>query len=121
MADAISFRVPIALPGDPTSALHATPKQYVDDGLSAKAPLVSPTFTGTPLVPTAPVGTNTAQVASTAFVIAEIEDRASGGGGSGLQLYIQDDAPASVLAFAWFQTGLGTDGNDYTLWFNVPD
>lgn len=31
----------------PTAADHATNKQYVDDGLALKAPLASPTFTGT--------------------------------------------------------------------------
>lgn len=35
-----------------------------------KAPLASPTFTGTPAAPTAAQGTNTTQVASTAFVAA---------------------------------------------------
>ena len=39
-------------------------------GLVAKAPLASPTFTGTPAAPTAAVGTNTTQVATTAFVTA---------------------------------------------------
>ena len=32
----------------------------------------SPTFTGTPVAPTASVGTNTAQIATTAYVVAEI-------------------------------------------------
>jgi hypothetical protein len=36
--------------------------------LAAKAPLASPTFTGTPAAPTATAGTNTTQVATTAFV-----------------------------------------------------
>ncbi len=36
--------------------------------LNAKAPLASPSFTGTPLVPTATDGTNNTQVASTVFV-----------------------------------------------------
>ena len=36
--------------------------------LAAKAPLASPTFTGTPAAPTASQGTNTTQVATTAFV-----------------------------------------------------
>lgn len=35
-----------------------------------KAPLASPTFTGTPAAPTAAAGTNTTQLASTAFVVA---------------------------------------------------
>lgn len=38
--------------------------------LAAKAPLASPTFTGTPAAPTATAGTNTTQVATTAFVTA---------------------------------------------------
>ncbi len=41
--------------------------------LGAKAALASPTFTGTPLVPTAAPGTNTLQAASTAFVKAAID------------------------------------------------
>lgn len=36
--------------------------------LAAKAPLASPTFTGTPAAPTASAGTNTTQIATTAFV-----------------------------------------------------
>lgn len=37
---------------------------------NAKAPINSPTFTGTPAAPTATVGTNTTQIATTAFVLA---------------------------------------------------
>ena len=44
-----------------------TPKQ-----LSVKANINSPTFTGTPKVPTASTGTSTTQAASTAFVAQEI-------------------------------------------------
>jgi hypothetical protein len=40
--------------------------------LNAKAALASPAFTGTPLAPTAAVGTNTTQVATTAFVSANL-------------------------------------------------
>lgn len=38
--------------------------------LGLKAPLASPTFTGTPAAPTAAPGTNTTQIATTAFVLA---------------------------------------------------
>lgn len=38
--------------------------------LAAKASLTSPTFTGTPAAPTAAAGTNTTQIATTAFVAA---------------------------------------------------
>jgi hypothetical protein len=40
--------------------------------LGAKANLASPALTGTPTAPTASVGTNTTQIATTAFVTAEI-------------------------------------------------
>jgi hypothetical protein len=38
--------------------------------VTGAAPLASPTFTGTPSAPTAALGTNTAQLATTAFVLA---------------------------------------------------
>ena len=44
--------------------------------LSAKAPLANPTFTGVPAAPTAAVDTNTTQVATTAFTVAQIADDA---------------------------------------------
>jgi len=46
--------------------------------LAAKAPLASPSLTGTPLAPTAAAGTNTTQIATTAFVHGEVV-AASGG------------------------------------------
>ena len=55
-------------------------KLYVKEGsslvstqadVSTKANIASPTFTGTPAAPTASAGTNTTQVATTAFVQAE--------------------------------------------------
>lgn len=54
--------------------------------LDLKAPLASPALTGTPTAPTAAVSTNTTQIATTAFVNAEIANDAptkSGGGASG--------------------------------------
>lgn len=50
------------------------------------APLASPALTGTPTAPTAAVGTNTTQLATTAYVNAEIANDAptkTGGGASG--------------------------------------
>jgi len=44
--------------------------------VALKAPIDSPTFTGTPAAPTAAVSTNTTQVATTAFVNAEIANDA---------------------------------------------
>jgi len=45
----------------------------VTTALGAKAPLASPALTGTPTAPTAAVGTDTTQIATTAFVIDQID------------------------------------------------
>jgi hypothetical protein len=58
----------------------------VSSDLALKAPLASPALTGTPTAPTAAVNTNTTQVATTAFTVAQIADDAptkTGGGASG--------------------------------------
>lgn len=44
----------------------------IQQELNLKAPLESPEFTGEPTTPTAPAGTNTTQIASTAYVQTEI-------------------------------------------------
>jgi hypothetical protein len=64
--------------GKPTSftpAAHSHPISQVtglQTALDAKAPLGSPALTGTPTAPTAVAGTNTTQLATTAFVAATI-------------------------------------------------
>ena len=45
----------------------------VTTALGTKAPLASPAFTGTPTAPTAAVGTDSTQIATTAFVIDQID------------------------------------------------
>lgn len=49
---------------------------------TSRAPLASPAFTGTPTAPTAALGTNTTQVATTAFVKAAVDAGGGGGGAS---------------------------------------
>jgi hypothetical protein len=75
------------------SAVSAFGLTLVDDADAATArttlgaaPLASPTFTGTPAGPTAAVNTNSTQLATTAFVVAQIADDAptkAGVGASG--------------------------------------
>jgi Collagen triple helix repeat (20 copies) len=48
--------------------------------LAAKAPLASPTFTGAPLAPTAAPGTNTSQIATTAYADAASTNKVNRGG-----------------------------------------
>lgn len=52
-----------------------TTKEYVTAQLNNKAPIASPAFTGTPTAPTAASGTNSTQIATTAFVQAAVEDK----------------------------------------------
>lgn len=55
-----------------TGAVVASSGDYTVAQVTGAAPLASPTLTGTPAAPTASAGTNTTQVATTAFVIAEL-------------------------------------------------
>lgn len=56
----------------PTSHTHAeSDVTNLATDLAAKAPLASPTFTGTPAAPTAAADTNTTQLATTAFVVGQ--------------------------------------------------
>jgi hypothetical protein len=51
-----------------TGAVTPQSGDYTVAEITGAAPLASPTFTGTPAAPTATSGTNTTQVATTAFV-----------------------------------------------------
>lgn len=68
---------------------EAVNKGQLDAAVAGVAPLASPTFTGTPAAPTAALGTNTTQLATTAFVKSAVDASALGftpiqqGGGSG--------------------------------------
>ena len=76
-------------------------KSYVDSELSLKAPLASPTFTGVPAAPTAVSGTNTTQIATTAFVQTEL----AGLGGGNTSITISDNSPLSPSSGdLWFNS-----------------
>jgi hypothetical protein len=57
---------------DNTSDANKPVSTATQTALNLKAPIASPTFTGTPAAPTAAGGTNTTQVATTAFVTAAL-------------------------------------------------
>ena len=70
---------------DASSSAAITAERTATATLTNKS-LTSPTLTGTPVAPTASVNTNTTQVATTAFVVAQIADDAptkTGTGASG--------------------------------------
>lgn len=62
-----------AVPTDASN--NAVSSNGVFDALALKAPLASPTLTGTPAAPTATAGTNTTQIATTAFVTAGLSGK----------------------------------------------
>ena len=61
----------------------------VQSELNNKAPLASPDLTGTPTAPTASAGTNTTQIATTAFV----QEALSGVGGGGVDIQLSSTQP----------------------------
>ena len=69
-----------------TGAVTATTGDYTVAQITGAAPLASPALSGTPTAPTATLGTNTTQIATTAFVLAN-------GGGSTLTF-----APLNLLS-----------------------
>lgn len=75
--------------------------------LNLKAPLASPAFTGVPTVPTAAPGTNTTQVASTAFVTAALSTA-----GGGLTIRETDGSPSAVFTTLEVPNGTLQDGGN---------
>lgn len=86
----------------------ATPKavKSVMDVVATKAPLVSPAMTGTPTAPTAPAGTNTEQLANTAFVRAAIAA-------------MINSSPAALDTLGELAAALGNDPNFATTITNL--
>ncbi|CEK05166.1 TPA: phage tail protein [Escherichia coli] len=91
-----------------SETLAATPKavKAVMDETNKKAPLNSPALTGTPTTPTAPQGTNSTQIASTAFVMAAIAA-------------LVDSSPDALNTLSELAAALGNDPNFATTMTNA--
>jgi len=94
--------------------LGTVTKRYIDAALALKAALASPALTGTPTAPTAAVGTNTTQIATTAYVIAQAFSTAlpSQTGNSGK--FVTTDG--STASWATVDTSVYSDA---TYWMGV--
>ena len=66
----LSYNGTAWVPSNATDLTAYATSASVTSALSVKAPLAGPTFTGVPAAPTASVGTNTTQLATTEFVVA---------------------------------------------------
>ena len=80
------------------SALTGTPTTLSGYGITDAAPLASPALTGTPTAPTAASGTNTTQIATTAYVQSAVS-----GFSAGANVSVSGNAPSSPSAGdLWF-------------------
>lgn len=98
--------------------------------LALKAPLASPVLTGTPAAPTAPAGTNTTQLATTAFVAAAAQIATPP---AAVVAFAQNSAPdgwlkcngaavsRSVYAKLYLSIGTTFGAGDGSTTFNLPD
>lgn len=85
VAEAVAWTSVTGKPSSFTPAAHTHPTSEVtglDATLAAKAPLASPALTGTPTAPTAVAGTNSTQLATTAFVAAAVSALINGSPGA---------------------------------------
>jgi hypothetical protein len=128
VADTVGAHAASAIANTPAGGVAATTVQAAIDELDTeKATLASPALTGTPTAPTATVHTNTTQLATTAFVLAQLangyirleDQKASGtqGGTSGvvdtwrtrtLNTEVQDTGSNCTLSANVFVLAAGT-------------
>jgi hypothetical protein len=101
LAEAVAWTGITAKPSSFTPATHTHVTSDVaglDTALAAKAPLASPALTGTPTAPTAAQGTNSTQLATTAFVAAAVSALING-------------SPGALDTLNELATALGNDAN----------
>lgn len=86
--------------GTGTASWNNLPYSAVDPSVASAtyATIASPSFTGTPLAPTAASGTNTTQIATTQFVRSEISN-------------LVNSAPSALDTLNELATALGNDAN----------
>ena len=90
-----------------TAGLMSGPDKYKLDNVVA--PKASPTFTGTPKAPTAAAGTNTTQIATTAFVQSAISAASVGAASFQGTLSQQSTLESSAYKSGWYWV-VGTAG-----------
>lgn len=73
----VEGKVMLAADADKDSTTKVPPASLVAEWLSSKANLASPAFTGVPTAPTAATGTNSTQLATTAFVTSSTASKAN--------------------------------------------
>jgi hypothetical protein len=88
---------------DNTTDLNKPVSIATQTALDSKAPLASPVFTGIPLAATATAGTNNTQIATTAFVSSELQNKVPAhyigeSYGGGIVFYVYDNGQHGLIA-----------------------
>ena len=95
--------------------------KVVNTALGLKAPLASPALTGTPTAPTATAGTNSTQIATTAFVTSAVSTAI--GSLAGVEFSIVNSLPAtgnaSTIYLVSASDGSGNDVYDEYIWLTA--
>lgn len=105
-----------ALSGTSTNPVQ---NKIVQAELAKKAPTASPSFTGTPTVPTASAGTNNTQAASTAFVTSAISTALAGL--TKIDFQVVKSLPTTGVKGTFYlieNSGSGQNVYDEYLWIN---
>lgn len=117
------IKADVGLPNvDDTSDINKPVSTATQTALDLKAPLASPAFTGVPTVPTAVAGTNTTQVASTAYVQTELGSLTKADVGLGNVDNTSDaDKPVSTAQQTALDTKVNKAGDTMTGTLLLPD
>jgi hypothetical protein len=112
-------------PGDTQKKVRGsefdTEFNLIAGAIDAKSDLVSPAFTGSPTAPTTAVDTNSTQLATTAFVLAQIANDAQTAG-DGIDItngVISIDSTSNGYGVRTVSTSSPTGGNDGDIWYKV--
>lgn len=102
----------------PTST-NPVQNKAVNTALAAKAPLASPNFTGSPKAPTAAAGTNSTQIATTAFVVSAVSEAVADITSFGFEVVSAlPAAGAKGVIYLMSNGGSGNNAYDEFIWVN---
>ena len=109
---AVDVSVPIVDTALSTTSTNTIQNKIVKTALDAKAALASPTLTGTPKAPTATAGTNTTQIATTAFVKTAVDNAIAGVTGISFEI-VQTLPQTGATGTIYLVPNSGTGQNIY--------
>lgn len=102
-----------------STSTNPVQNKAVNTALAAKAPLASPNFTGSPKAPTAAAGTNSTQIATTAFVVSAVSEAVADITSFGFEVVSAlPAAGAKGVIYLMSNGGSGNNVYDEYIWVN---